>query len=466
MTNRNTHLLGEMNIHKALIKLSIPATIGMLVNALYNLVDSLFVGWSSGEIAIGALTLAFPIQMIVMAVGLMIGIGGASVFSRAYGRKDKETMDKSINSAIRFDIITSLIIVIIGFIFIEDILVFFEATNEMIGFARDYLSIILIGLVPLTLSMVLNNFTRAEGRAKMAMISMALGAGLNILLDPIFIFDWGLGLGVKGAAIATVLSQIVAFVFIFLMSFSEKSVLNITFKKPFEINWKVLKEILTVGVPTFFRNAVGAIVAVGIIKMIAIYTTDIDRPIYIAIFGVINRVSMFILMPGFGIVQGMSPLAGYNFGAKKYDRLKDLIIYATKILLIYFICGFLFIQLGASLIFDIFSEDNNALFINKGADIFRIYTIGYFVICFQIILGSVYQAFGYAKRAIFISLLRQFIFFAPIMIILTSIFKLEGLWFAFALSDILSGGLSLVILVYEINVLNKKIEEKSDLLVA
>ena len=453
MNNKNTELLGSMDVKKALIKLSIPATIGMLVNATYNLVDSLFVGWGAGEIAIGALTLAFPIQMIVYAVALMIGIGGASVFSRAYGRNDPQAMHNTINTAVRFGLFSGIIISTLGLVFLDDLLAFFGATPDNIGYAQDYLGIILFGVTFQTLSMILNNFTRAEGRANRAMVAMVLATGLNLILDPFFIFDWGLGLGVSGAAIATVISQVVSFSYITYYAFHKESILTITFKKFFHLDKTALINIIKIGLPTFVRNSIGAFLVILIINLIGEYTAPEDTSIYISIYGVINRVLMFILMPGFGVVQGLAPLAGYNFGAKKWERLVEVIKFTIKILVAYFIGGFLFIQFGAEFIFDIFSKTDNIQFIQTGSSIFRIVSLGFVFIALQILAASIYQAFGYAKRAILISLSRQFIFFLPIAFILVNVYELDGLWYTFAIADALSGTAGLLMLRYELKVL-------------
>lgn len=281
MTNQER--LEKTNVKKLLIQLSIPATVGMAVNALYNFVDALFVAKGAGELAIGGLALAFPIQMIVMATALMIGMGSASVFSRAFGRKDYVKMDHSVNSALRIGFLGALILTVIGFVFLDELLVFFGATASNIGYAKDYMSVILIGLTPLSLSMILNNLTRAEGRAKIAMISMMIGTGLNIILDPIFIFDFGFGLGVQGAAIATVISQIVAFIYIFLKALSPKSSLNINLKGIFKVDGKTIADIVVIGLPSFLRNAIGAFMAIIVYNLINKYAVG-DPAIYISIY--------------------------------------------------------------------------------------------------------------------------------------------------------------------------------------
>lgn len=456
----NSEILGNTKIRSLLIKLSIPAIVGMGVNALYNLVDTIFVAQGAGEIAIGALTYAFPVQMILYAVGLMIGIGGASVFSRAYGRGDKETMKHTINTSLRVGVFLALLVSILGYIFLDEMLLFFRASESNIGYARDYISIILIGLVPLTLSMVLNNFARAEGRANLAMFGFIMGAGLNILLDPIFIYDWGLGLGVRGAAIATVISQFASFTFLFINSFSKKSVLEIDLINPFNINFKVLKDVVTIGFPTFVRNSLGSILSIIIIILID-ESVQGDPAIYISMYGVINRLINFLFLPSFGVVQGLAPIVGFNFGARKFERIKEAVNDALKFITAYFIVALLIIQLFAPQMFMIFSEGNNEFFITTGARAFRILSLGFVLVSFQIVMGSVYQAMGYPIRALLVSLSRQFLFFIPIVFVMVRIYGLDGLWYTFVIADVLAGSLSIILYILEQKYLNRMIQPES-----
>ena len=454
---KNSELLGNTNIRKLLIKLSIPAIVGMGVNALYNLVDTIFVAQGAGEIAIGALAYAFPVQMVLYAVGLMIGIGGSSVFSRAYGRGDKETMKHTINTSLRVGIILALLVSLLGYLFLDEMLLFFRASESNIGFARDYLSVILIGLVPLTLSMILNNFARAEGRANLAMFGFIMGAGLNIILDPIFIYDWGLGLGVKGAAIATVISQFSSFTFLFINSLSKKSVLELDFVNPFLINFKVLKDVVVIGFPTFIRNSLGSVLSI-IIFIIIDESVNGDPAIYISIYGVINRLINFIFLPSFGVVQGLSPIVGFNYGAKKFDRIKEAINDALIFVFGYFTVALILIQIFAPQMFMIFSSRESDFFITTGARSFRILSLGFMFVSFQVIMGSVYQAMGYPVKALLVSLSRQFLFFLPLVFVLVNIFGLDGLWYTFAIADVLAGILSIALFVLEKRNINRLIK--------
>ncbi len=461
MNQKSSDMLENMNIKRLLITLSIPATLGMMVNALYNLIDAFFVSKGAGQIALGALTLAFPVQIVITAVGIMIGIGSASVFSRAFGRKDYETMKTAVNTALRIDLLIAGLISIVGYIFLDELLVLFAASESNVEYAKDYLGVILLGLVPLSLTIVMNNLARAEGRPKIAMITMMIGAGLNIILDPIFIFDFGLGLGVKGAAMATVISQSIAFMYALFNALSPKSSLKIDVTNWLKIHLKTAKEILSIGLPTFVRNSIGAVLTIVILNLISFYSPG-DSAIYTSIYGVINRIMAFIFMPGFGLVQGLAPIAGFSYGAKNYKRLTDSVIFATTLIMAYFAFGFIFIQLFAESIFTAFSEEGNdtAFFISYGARSFKIISYGFLLLGLQIMLSSLYQALGYPIRALIVATSRQFWLFLPIALVMTQLFALEGIWMTFAIADILAGLISFVMLRYELNIFKRKHREQ------
>lgn len=470
MNDKRADLLGKYPVKKLLLKLSIPATVGMMVNALYNLVDTFYVARGAGELAIGALTFAFPVQMIIMAVGLMIGIGSASVFSRAYGRGDHEKMNNVVNTAIRMDAVLAMILAVIGFVFLNQLLVFFGASGSNIGYAKDYLSVILIGLVPLSLSMVLNNLTRAEGRVNIAMYAMMLGAGTNIIIDPFFIFDEVtilgttiplLGMGVRGAAIATVISQFISFTYILTKTFSKDSQLRVNFKNWFDIHLETVYDIIIIGIPTFLRNSLGAFLAILILKLIQYYAVG-DPDIYQSVYGVINKMIFFIFMPGFGLVQGLAPIVGFNYGAKNFGRIRDAIIFGSKIIAVYFIGGFIFVQVFATTIFTVFSKNNDAFFIEYGSNAFRIISFGFLLVTFQFLVASIYQSLGYPKRALLVAISRQTLIFVPMVFILTNIYGIDGIWYTYAVSDLLAGIIGLGMLIYELKVFKDIITKEKE----
>lgn len=456
MNNENEKLLREHDVKKLLFKLSLPAIAGMTINALYNFVDTLFVARSSGELAIGGLAFAFPIQMIILAIGLMIGVGASSVFSRAFGMKDYNKMEEAVNTGLRINIILATIVSILTFIFIRDLLVFFGATAENMSFAYDYLSIILIGLIPQSLSLVLTNLARAEGRAKVAMYSLIIAAGSNIVLDALFIF--GFGMGVKGAAIATVIAQFIGFFYILYKALDKDSNLKIRMRNFFSMHYETAKEILVVGFPTFLRNSLAAFLAILIYRLINKYGGD-EPGIYISIYGVINRIINFVFLPSFGIVQGMVPIVGFSYGARQFDRMKETIKLTTKIVMIYFVFGFIFIQVFSPMIFKLFSETDTGVFIEYGSYAFRIISYGFLLVGFQIVVGAIFQSLGYPIRAMVVTISRQLILFIPLVYILTATFNdMKGIWYAFAIADILSGIISLFLLIHEMKNVDKYAE--------
>jgi putative MATE family efflux protein len=455
MNKEKSDMLAHMNVKKLLIKLAIPATAAMIVNALYNLVDTFFVAQGSGTDSIGALSIAYPIQLIVLGIGLMIGVGSSSVFSRAFGRKDTDSMKRSVNTAIFLNLFLTLTISFFSYIFLDELLILFGATEGNIGFAREYMSVILIALVPYSLSIMFNNLTRAEGRPKIAMWSLIIGAGLNIVLDPIFIFDFGLGLGVQGAAIATGIGKTASFVYVFRKAMQKESSLKIDLKHLYRIDFGMIKEIVAVGLPSFTRIAMGGILIVIVNNLIKQYA-GAEATTYQSIYGVINRLIRFSLMPGFGLVQGMVPIVGFNFGAKLYQRLHDVIDYASKLLLGYFSFMFVVVLLFAEYLFMIFTPENNDLFISEGAYAFRIVALGFSFITYQVILSSGYQAMGYPVRAFIVALSRRFILFIPIAYLLTYLFGVNGIWWTFFAADIVTGSLSFLVYKYEMKDLRKK----------
>jgi putative MATE family efflux protein len=460
MDKARSDLLGKTDVKKALISLTIPATIAMIVTGLYNLVDTIFVGQGVSEDAIGALGIANPVQMIIMAFSLMIGIGSASIFSRAYGRKDKETMHRAVNTALFMGIVFSVLVAGLGLYFLEDMLRLFGATNQNIGYAVDYLRIILIGLIPFSLQVILNNLVRAEGRAKVAMISMLIGAGTNIVLDPIFIFDWGLNLGVQGAALATVISRIFAFIYVFGAAISKNSKLDIRLKNLHQIDIKMFVDVSAIGFSSFVRNALGALLVVVINNLILSNAINAEAATtYQSMFSIVNRVALFLLMPGFGLIQGLQPVVGYNYGAGLFKRLYDVIKYALKLILIYFGVIFVIIQVFAGQLILIFSKVPSDLLISEGPRAMRIVALAYGIIGFQIILSSVYQAMGYPIRAFLVAASRQFILFLPIVAIFAHFFGIEGIWWTFFVADFVASAVSALVYRYEMKLLYQKIPQ-------
>lgn len=450
--NKNSHALGHEKITTLLKRLSVPAMMGMMVNALYNFVDTIFLGRFVGVDAIGALAISFPIQMIIMGFGTMIGIGAASAASRALGAKQIEKADHVVGNAFLTIFIIGIFLITIGRHFLEPVLELFGATETLLPLAFEYMNVILFGSIFLTISMVSNNVIRAEGNAKTAMISMMIGTGFNIILDPIFIEL--LDFGIQGAAIATVLGQIFAFIYVMNYFYRGKSNFKIMphHLKP---NFEYLKEILTVGFPTFMRQIAGSILAIVVNNSLGFYGGDLA----ISVYGVINRVIMFILMPMFGIVQGFQPIASFNYGARNLKRVLKVLKVALYSLIIYSTVGILIVQLFPSFIIKLFNNDPELVTLGRVA--LRVVTIMMPLVGIQVIAASLFQAIGKAKPALVVSMSRQTLFLIPLVLILPKLFGLGlmGIYIAFPIADILAILLSLYLLKKEVNLLkNNQVE--------
>lgn len=435
--------LGEERISKLLINLSVPATIGMMVNALYNLVDTIFVGRGVGALAIGGLTIAFPIQMVIMAFAQMIGIGAASAISRSLGAKDIEKADYVAGNSFLLIVILSSIITAIGLIFTEPMLRLFGSTDTILPYAKDYITIILWGSIFFSFAMSSNNLIRAEGNAKVAMATMLIGAILNIILDPIFIFVFKMG--VKGAALATVISKFVSFIYVLTYLYSGKSSLKVKLHhlKP---KMHIIIEILTVGFASFARHVTGSVVAIVVNNSLRFFGGDMA----LIIVGILHRVTMFVFMPLFGVVQGMQPIVGFNYGAKKLDRVKETLKLSLITTTVIATFGWLLVQLFPFAIISVFTRD--AEIIEKGSTIMRIVISVIPVIGIQIVGAALFQSLGKAVPSLILALLRQVLLFIPLVIILPRVFSLGllGIWIAYPAADILSVALTVIFLRSEL----------------
>ena len=437
--------MGTDTIGSLLIKLSVPAMIGMIVNALYNFVDTIFVGQVVGPYGIAGLSIAFPIQMLIGAFAQTFGIGSASIISRRLGEKNEQAAACAAGNAITGTVIVSLIFMGIGLLFTEPILIFFGATEEILPYALDYVKIILIGATFLSLTMTSNGIIRSEGQARVAMTVMLIGTGLNLVFDPIFIFVFHLG--IKGVAMATVLSQFLAFIFVIRFFKKSKSTLPLQ-KRSFIPKRKVLAEIISLGVPAFVRQSGTSLMVLITNNLLKMYGGGLA----IASFGMINKLLMFVLMPLFGIVQGFQPIAGYNYGAKKLHRVKEVLIKSMGFTSILATFSWIVIQLFPRQILSVFSGDPQLLTIATPA--LRISMLAIPLVGIQSIGSSLFQAIGKRGPSIFLSLTRQFIFLIPILLFLPNIYGINGVWTAFPLADLLSTLVTIIWVLFEVKKLN------------
>ncbi|PAB60279.1 MATE family efflux transporter [Anaeromicrobium sediminis] len=429
--NERSYMLENEKISKVLMKLSLPATVGMIVNALYNIVDTIFIGRGVGTIAIGALAIAFPIQMIIMAIAQTVGVGGASALSRSLGAKDIERADKVAGNSFISVFIVSIITVVFSFIFMEPILRLFGATENILPYAMEYLKVILLGSLYFPFVVCANNLIRAEGNAKASMIIMVIGTGLNIILDPLFIFVFNMG--IAGAAWATIISQFASLVYVGIYMYGGKSALKIRIRH-LKLEGSIVKEIFTVGFSSFTRQAAGSVVAIVVNNSLKFYGGDMA----ISIYGTVNKVIMFLFMPLFGVVQGMQPIVGYNYGAKKVSRVKETVKLSIIVTTILATTSVLIGELFPNLIMKVFTKDK--AFIESSASVLRIIIAGIPVIGVQVVGSTLFQSIGKAVPALILSLLRQVLFLIPLVLILPRIGNLGliGIWMAYPIADILS----------------------------
>jgi len=450
MEKRHNHL-ESTDIPNLLKKLSIPATIGMLVNALYNLVDTIFIGQGVGADAIGGLAIAFPIQMIIMSIAFMVGIGAASAISRSLGEKEEEKANSLAGNAYLLSIILSGIFVLIGLFKTDALLYLFGATDTLLGYARDYIQIIFIGSIPFAFVMTSNNIIRSEGNAKESMIIMVIGTGLNIILDPIFIFIFHMG--IRGAALATIISQFVSFLYVLHYLRSGKSHLKVKFHHLIP-HVKMQIEILKIGLPAFVRQIGGSFLAIFLNNALGTYGGDVA----ISAFGIVNRLIMFIFMPMFGVVQGLQPIAGYNYGARRYKQIRQVVVLSVKTLGIYATVGWFILLISGPKVGIIFTQDR--VVIEAVATQLKYVTLMLPIIGIQIISSTVFQAFGKAGPALLLSLLRQIILLIPMLIIFPGWLGLGliGVYIAFPISDLLSTVVGGALLLKEMTTLKQDLQ--------
>lgn len=431
--NERTRSLGEDPVGKLLVKFSVPAIIGMMVNALYNIVDRIFIGQGVDGRAIGGIYVGMPISLILMAFSMLIGIGGNTLVSIRLGEDRKEAADRIAGNSIVLLLIISTVIAVVGLIFLEPLLKLFGASEANLGYATDYLRIILLGAPLQALGFGMNNFIRGEGNPRIAMTTMLIGAILNTILDPIFIF--GFKMGVQGAALATIISQAVSAIWVMNYFFSGKSTLTIK-REYLKLKWPIFKEIVSIGFAPFAMQLAASMVTVLLNTNLQNYGGDLAT----SSMGIINSVAMLILMPMFGVNQGAQPILGYNYGAKNFDRVKRTLFYAIVAASSISTLGFIVTRLFPIQIIQMFISDPSDLDEIIGIAIpgMKIYMMMFPIIGFQIASSSFFQATGKPLYAMFLSLSRQVIILIPTLIILPRIYGLKGVWMSVPIADITS----------------------------
>ena len=443
--------LGEEKISKLLMEFSIPAIIGMVVNTLYNIVDRMYIGniKDIGGLALTGVGITMPIMTIIMAFGMLIGIGTSARISLKLGEHKREEAEKHLGNAFTLIIVASVLITIIGLVFMHKILGLFGASADTEIYAREYMQIIFFGTIFNMLSFGLNHSIRSDGSPKVAMLSMLIGAGTNIILDPIFIFVFGMG--VRGAAIATVISQIVSAIWILYYFTKGKS--NLKIKREYlSLDKAIVFSIFSIGVSPFSMQIAQSVVQVLANNALKTYGGDLA----IGAMTIINSVAMIFMMPIFGLNQGSQPIIGYNYGAEKYKRVKQAVKSATIVATIIVSIGWIITQAAPHLLISIFNRDEQLVGIASTG--MRIFLFMLPVVGAQVISSNYFQSIGKAKISMFLSLLRQVILLIPCLIILPKIFGLTGVWLAGAVADGLSSLITLIIFSMSVRKLKDKEE--------
>ena len=438
--------LGTENIKKLLLEYSVPAIIGMIAASLYNIIDSIFIGHGVGALAISGLAVAFPLMNLAAAFGTLVGIGGATLVSIKLGQQDHKEASNVLGNVVVLNMIVGTLFMLVGLIFIDEILFFFGASHDTISYTRDFMQIILYGNVITHLYFGLNNVMRSSGYPRKAMVTTLLAVFINIILAPIFIF--GFKWGIRGAAIATVLAQFVALLWVISHFIKEHSFIHFQ-AGIFHLRKRIVKEIFSIGMAPFILNACACIVVILINQSLYKYGGDLA----IGAYGIINRLVMLIVMTVMGFTQGMQPIAGYNFGAQQYKRvlhvLKLTIIYVFSVTTFAFIIGQLFPHQLAMLF------TNDETLITLAVDGMRIVMSVFPVIGFQMVISNFFQSIGKASKAIFISSTRQILFLIPLLLILPTYWGTEGVWISMPVSDAVSALTAGILLYFELKRLKK-----------
>lgn len=449
MTKVNAEELGTQPISSLLIKQSVPASIGILVMSINILVDTIFVGNWIGPIAIAAINVVLPVSFFIAALGMAIGIGGASVISRALGANLKEKALKTFGNQISITLLITLSAMALGLLFMNTLIPVFGGKGDIFEPAKIYYRIVVIGVPILALTMMGNSVIRAEGKPKFSMIAMIIPSIGNLLMDYLFIniFDWGM----MGAAWATTGSYILCLLYIIYFFMSSKSELKLRYQDlGFDRN--IIKEIASLGFVTMARQAVVSLIYLILNNILF----KLGGENSVTVYAIISRMLMFALFPVLGVTQGFLPIAGYNYGANKEERVRESINKAILYAAILGLLVFGLIMFFAPEISSVFTQDPDIL--KKTPSAMRWVFAAIPIIALQLIGSAYFQAIGKAKPAFFLTLSRQGFCFIPLILILPRFYGEFGVWISFPLADILSTIITAIFLNKEIrnNLLNKK----------
>lgn len=425
---KNDEKMKNKNVLPLLIEFSFPAMIGMLVNAIYNIVDRIFIGNSSdlGSIGLAGISICYPVTLVLMAVSLMVGIGGATRFSIRLGQKKKKEAGLYMGNALTLTIFLGLIFMLLGNVFLTPLLHVLGASEQVFPYAKQYLSVILLGAVFQCVALAGNNFSRAQGNPKNAMISQLLGAGFNIFFDYILIMVFHMGM--YGAALATIGGQCLSAFWQLSFLFGKKTIITLN-KELLKPNIRYMKDIIKTGIPAFLMQMSNSVLNIVLNSTLLQYGGDIA----LSAIGIVTSVQTLILMPITGLIQGQQPLVSYNYGAREMGRVKETIKYAIIGATILSVIGFVAVQFFTHNIVYMFNDEPSVVSLSCGA--LKIWFLMLPVVGCQVISANYFQAIGRIKVSSILNLLRQVIVLIPCILILSWLFGLYGIFYAVPIAD-------------------------------
>ena len=424
-----------------MLKYFIPAFVGVFVNALYNIVDRIFIGQGVGAEALSGISVVFPVMLIMMGFGMLIGIGSGVFVSINLGKKEIDTAEKTLGTGFVLMIAVSLLIMAVTYALKIPVLRSFGSTDNTFQYANDYLNIILAGTIFMTVGFSLNNIIRSEGNARIAMVSMILSSVTNIVLDALFIFVFDMG--VKGAAYATIISMFVLMVWVLIHFYSKRSIVKLR-KKNIRIDFGIMTEIVAIGMAPFSMQIANSFVQGLLNKKLIIYGGDLA----VGAMGIINSVLTLIIMVIVAINMASQPIIGFNYGAKSVQRVKDALRISLIAATIIAITAFVFIEAIPGIIVKLFNNDSEQLYLITVRGL-RMVILALPIVGFQVVASNFFQSVGKARLAMFATLFRQVIVLIPLLYILPEFWEIDGVWLAYPFSDALSAMAVSVILLRE-----------------
>ena len=442
---------GTAPVHKLLWKYALPAIIAMTASSLYNIVDSIYIGHGCGALALGALTVAKPFMDICAAFGSLVGVGASSLLAIYLGERDYQRANMVLGNVIVLNVILSAVVMAVGLIWLDPILTAFGASEDTLAYAHEYMEIILYGNILTHIYFGLNSMLRSAGHPRFSMTATIVAVTINVILDPIFIF-W-LEMGVRGAALATVISQAVAVVWQITRFFDKEELVHFH-KDIWVLDKHITKRALSIGMAPFLYNIAHCVVVIIINNQLKHYGGDFA----IASYGVINRLTFVFAMIIMGLNQGMQPIAGYNYGARKYDRVMRSFyltsIYATAVMAVVFVLGEFF----PDWVTRVFTHDE--VLISGTIRPMRIICSTMLIIGFQMVAGNLFTSIGMAGKSIFLSLTRQVLYLIPLLLVMPGLMTepLDGVWWAIPISDTIAALTAAVMLWFQIRNFGKKTE--------